>query len=50
MQGCAEKSIAQDIVNWTPALQSAVARLSTRPHALLAPADAPIFAAATGRL
>ncbi|MGA3032558.1 MAG: hypothetical protein ABSD70_04715 [Terracidiphilus sp.] len=46
MQGCAEKSIAQDIVNWTPSLQSAVTTVDST-AALLAPADAPIFAAAT---
>jgi len=46
MQGCSEKGIAQDIVNWTPALQSAVATVDST-AALLAPADAPIFAAAT---
>jgi len=46
IQGCAEKSIAQDIVNWTPSLQSAVTTVDST-AALLAPADAPIFAAAT---
>jgi len=46
MQGCSVKTIAQDIVNWTPALQSAVATVDST-AALLAPADAPIFAAAT---
>jgi len=46
MQGCSEKSIARDIVNWTPALQSAVASVDST-AALLAPADGPIFAAAT---
>ena len=38
--------MAQDIVNWTPALQSAVATVDST-SALLAPADAPVFAAAT---
>jgi hypothetical protein len=46
MQGCSAASVAQDIVNWTPALQSAVATVDTT-AALLAPADAPIFTAAT---
>ncbi len=46
MQGCTASGVAQDIVNWTPALQSAVATVDTT-AALLAPADAPIFAAAT---
>ena len=46
MQGCTAASVAQDIVNWTPALQSAVATVDST-AALLAPADAPIFAAAT---
>jgi hypothetical protein len=46
MQGCSATSVAQDIVNWTPALQSAVATVDST-ASLLAPADAPIFAAAT---
>ena len=46
MQGCSATGVAQDIVNWTPALQSAVATVDST-AALLAPADAPIFAAAT---
>jgi hypothetical protein len=46
MTGCSAVSVAQDIVNWTPALQSAVATVDST-AALLAPADAPIFAAAT---
>jgi hypothetical protein len=46
MQGCTTTSVAQDIVNWTPALESAVATVDSA-AALLAPADAPIFAAAT---
>jgi hypothetical protein len=44
--GCSVKTVAQDIVNWTPALESAVATVDTT-GALLVPADAPIFAAAT---
>jgi len=46
MQGCSAVSVAQDIVNWTPALQSAVATVDST-AALLAPADAPIFTVAT---
>jgi hypothetical protein len=46
LQGCTGKGMAQDIVNWTPSLQSAVATVDST-AALLAPADAPIFAAAT---
>jgi hypothetical protein len=46
MQGCTATGVAQDIVNWTPALQSAVAMVDST-AALLAPADAPIFTAAT---
>jgi hypothetical protein len=46
MTGCSEASVAQDIVNWTPALESAVASVDST-GALLAPADAPIFSAAT---
>jgi hypothetical protein len=46
MQGCTAASVAQNIVNWTPSLQSAVATVDST-AALLAPADAPIFAAAT---
>jgi hypothetical protein len=44
--GCSGAKVAQDIVNWTPALQSAVATVDST-AALLAPADAPIFTAAT---
>lgn len=47
MQGCSAKTVAQDIVNWTPSLQSAVATVDST-AAILAPADAPVFAAATG--
>jgi len=46
IEGCTKTGIAQDIVNWTPALQSAVATVDST-AALLAPADAPIFAVAT---
>jgi hypothetical protein len=46
MSGCSGTSVAQNIVNWTPALQSAVATVDST-AALLAPADAPILAAAT---
>jgi hypothetical protein len=46
MQGCTAAGAAEDIVNWTPALQSAVATVDST-AALLAPADAPIFSAAT---
>jgi hypothetical protein len=45
-QGCTASTVAQDIVNWTPALQSAVATVDST-AAILAPPDAPIFAAAT---
>jgi hypothetical protein len=44
--GCSGASVARDIVGWTPALQSAVATVDST-AALLAPADAPIFDAAT---
>jgi len=44
--GCSGATVAQDIVNWTPALQSAVATVDST-AALLAPVDAPIFTAAT---
>ncbi len=46
VSGCSGTTVAQDIVNWTPALQSAVATVDST-AALLAPADAPMFAAAT---
>ena len=45
MEGCSAKSVAQNIVNWTPALESAVATVDST-AALLTPGDAPIFAAA----
>jgi hypothetical protein len=44
--GCSGTTVAQDIVNWTPALQSAVATVDST-AALLVPVDAPIFVAAT---
>jgi hypothetical protein len=44
--GCSATTVAHDIVNWTPALESAVATVDST-AALLAPADAPIFTAAT---
>jgi hypothetical protein len=44
--GCSGTTVAQDIVNWTPALQGAVATVDST-AALLAPLDAPIFTAAT---
>ena len=46
MSGCSEITVAQDIVNWTPALQSSVATLDST-GAVLSPGDAPVFAAAT---
>ncbi len=46
MQGCSAAGVAQDIVNWTPALVSAVATVDST-VSLLAPADSPIFTAAT---
>jgi hypothetical protein len=46
LAGCSGTTVAEDIVNWTPALQSAVATVDST-AALLAPEDAPIFAAAT---
>jgi hypothetical protein len=46
LAGCSGQTVAQDIVNWTPALQTAVAVVDTT-ASLLAPADAPIFQAAT---
>jgi hypothetical protein len=46
LQGCTGTTVAQNIVNWTPALQSAVQAVDST-AALLAPADAPVFASAT---
>jgi hypothetical protein len=44
--GCSQTTVAQNIVNWTPALQSAVTTLDSA-GAMLAPGDAQAFAAAT---
>ena len=44
--GCSQTTVARNIVNWTPALQSAVATVNSA-GALLAPTDAQVFAAAT---
>jgi hypothetical protein len=44
--GCSGATVAQDIVNWTPALTSAVAVVDST-ASVLDPASAPIFAAAT---
>jgi len=44
--GCSSITVAQDLVNWTPALVSAVTTVDST-GALIAPQDAPIFAAAT---
>ncbi len=46
MGGCSSKTVAQNIVNWTPALQSAVATVNST-AATLAPADAQVLAQAT---
>jgi hypothetical protein len=46
MEGCSGTAVAQDIVNWTPALESSVTTVDST-AALLAPADAPIFTVAT---
>jgi hypothetical protein len=46
VSGCSGSTVAQEIVNWTPALQSAVVTVNST-AALLAPDDAPIFLAAT---
>jgi hypothetical protein len=46
VSGCSGTTVAQDIVNWTPALESAVATVDST-ASLLAPGDAPIFTAAT---
>lgn len=46
VEGCSGTSVAQDIVNWTPALQSAVATVDSS-ASLIAPADAAIFTAGT---
>ena len=44
--GCSKESVAQDIVNWTPSLQSAMVTVNST-AALLDPANAAIFNAAT---
>jgi hypothetical protein len=46
LTGCNGTTVAQDIVNWTPALQSAVATIDSSMDMLL-PTDAAIFAAST---
>jgi hypothetical protein len=46
LSGCSAATAAQDIVNWTPMLQSAVATVDST-GALLDPSAAPVFAAAT---
>jgi len=46
LSGCSGSTVAQEIVNWTPALESAVATVNST-AALLMPADAPVFATAT---
>jgi hypothetical protein len=46
MGGCTSTTVAQNIVDWTPALQSAVAAVDSS-AAVLAPEDARAFAAAT---
>ena len=44
--GCSGTRVAQNIVNWTPTLESAVATVNST-ATMLDPKDAPIFAAAT---
>ena len=46
IDGCSGKTVAQEIVNWTPTLQSAVATVDST-ATLLDPSDAPVFTAAT---
>lgn len=46
MGGCSTTTVAQNIVNWTPALQSAVAAVDSA-GAVLTPEDARAFASAT---
>lgn len=46
ISGCSQTAVAKNIVNWTPALQSAVATVNST-AAQLDPKDAPIFTAAT---
>jgi len=44
--GCSGATVARNILDWTPALQSAVASVDSA-GAVLSPGDAPLFAAAT---
>jgi len=46
ISGCSQTTVAKNIVNWTPTLQTAVAALNST-AAQLDPGDAPIFTAAT---
>lgn len=46
ISGCSQTTVAKNIVNWTPTLQSAVATVDAT-AAQLDPANAPIFIAAT---
>lgn len=46
VSGCSGNTVAQDIVNWTPALETAVATVDST-AAVMVPADAAIFTAAT---
>ncbi len=46
MGGCSGMTVAQNIVDWTPALQSAVASVDSA-GAVLSPGDKTVFAAAT---
>lgn len=46
VSGCSQTTVAKNIVNWTPALLSAVATVNAT-AAQLDPKDAPVFAAAT---
>jgi hypothetical protein len=46
VSGCTGTTVAQNIVNWTPTLQSAVATIDVT-AAQLDPGDAPVFIAAT---
>lgn len=46
ISGCSQATVAKNIVNWTPTLQSAVATVDVT-AAQLDPKDAPIFIAAT---
>ncbi len=49
MIGCSAAAVAQDIVNFTPPLESAIATVDTT-ASLLLPADAPLFALVTAGL